>query len=195
TLIEAAHIANAAASVTVGRIGTVSVEPDEIAGVLTGGQPRKIFDRKSLATRVQRWRSEGKKIVFTNGCFDLLHAGHLSLLHEAAQYGDVLVLGVNSDVSVGHLKGPSRPLIPESERAAMLAALSCIDAVTIFGEDTPLELLRSIRPDVLVKGQDYSVDQVVGRDLVESAGGRVVLVPLVPERSTTDLIDRIASRS
>ena len=194
TLVEAAEIANAAASITVGSVGTVSVTPDEIINVLAAGQVKKVFDRDALTARVRRWRSEGKRVVFTNGCFDLLHAGHLSLLHEAAGCGDVLVVGINSDASVSRLKGPARPLIPDSERAAMLAALACVDAVTVFAEDTPLELLHAIRPDVLVKGRDYRADQVVGRELVESCGGQVVLVPLLPERSTTALIDRIANR-
>lgn len=194
TLLEAAQIANAAASITVGSVGTVSVESDEIIGVLAARQTRKVFDRDGLAARVRRWRGEGRRIVFANGCFDLLHAGHLSLLHEAARRGDILIVGINSDASIGRLKGPRRPLIPESERAAMLAALECVDAVTIFAEDTPLELLQAIRPDVLVKGQDYRIDQVVGHELVESGGGQVVLVPLLPERSTTALIDRIADQ-
>lgn len=194
TLVEAAEVANAAASITVNSVGTVSVAPDEIVNVLGAGQVKKVFDRAALAARVRRWRNEGKRVVFTNGCFDLLHAGHLSLLHEAARCGDVLVVGINSDASVSRLKGPARPLIPDSERAAMLAALECVDAVTVFGEDTPLELLHAIRPDALVKGRDYRADQVVGRELVESAGGQVVLVPLLPERSTTALIDRIANR-
>lgn len=194
TLIEAAQMANAAASITVGRVGTVSVEPDEILGVLAATASAKLCDRDALATRVRRWRGEGKRIAFTNGCFDLLHAGHLSLLHEAAQHGDVLVVGINSDASVARLKGPARPLIPEGERAALLGALACVDAVTIFAEDTPLELLHVLQPDVLVKGRDYRADQVVGRELVESGGGQVVLVPLLPERSTTALIDRITTR-
>lgn len=194
TLLEAAQIANAAASITVGSVGTVAVQADEIIGVLVARQPHKIFDRDGLAACIRRWRGEGKRIVFANGCFDLLHAGHLSLLHEAARHGDVLVVGINSDASITRLKGPTRPLIPESERAAMLAALECVDAVTVFAEDTPLELLHAIRPDVLVKGEDYRVDQVVGRELVEAGGGQVCLVPLVPERSTTSLINRIVDR-
>lgn len=194
TLLEAAQIANAAASITVGSVGTVAVEVDEIIGVLAAKQPHKIFDRDGLAARVRRWRNEGKQIVFANGCFDLLHTGHLSLLHEAARHGDILIVGINSDASISRLKGPARPLVPEGERAAMLAALECIDAVTVFAEDTPLDLLDAIRPDVLVKGEDYRIDQVVGRELVESNGGRVILVPLVSGRSTTALIDRIANR-
>jgi len=194
TLDEAAHLANAAAGIAVGRVGTVSVEPAEIVEFMGGGNANKVLSREALAAQIRRWRSAGKRIVLTNGCFDLLHAGHLSLLHQAAQYGDVLVLAVNSDASVQRLKGPGRPLIPERERAAMLASLACVDAVTVFDEDTPLSLLQATRPDVLVKGQDYKAEQVVGRDLVESGGGRVVLVPLVPEKSTTALIERIANR-
>lgn len=193
-LVEAVQIANAAASITVGKIGTVSVTPGEIGEVLNGESTQKIVDLDALASRVAEWRAAGKRIVLTNGCFDLLHTGHLSLLHRAAQCGDILILAINSDASIQRLKGPERPLVPERERAAMLAALTCVDVVTIFAQDTPLEVLQSIRPDVLVKGQDYNIDQVVGRDLVESAGGRVVLVPLLPERSTTALLERITRR-
>ena len=137
------------------------------------------------------WRAAGKRIVLTNGCFDLLHAGHLDLLAHAARFGDVLVLAINSDASVRRLKGPERPLVPESERAALLAALTFVDAVTIFEEDTPLALLEVVRPHVLVKGGDYATSEVVGRELVEAAGGRVEIVPLTPERSTTSLVERI----
>jgi D-beta-D-heptose 7-phosphate kinase/D-beta-D-heptose 1-phosphate adenosyltransferase len=194
TLVEAAHIANAAAGITVGRIGAVSVAADEIVEFLGGASSRKLIDRGELASRAEQWRQAGKRIVLTNGCFDLLHAGHLSLLQQAAQFGDILVLAINSDTSVRRLKGPERPLIEERERAAMLAALDCVDAVTIFDEDTPLEVIEAVRPHVLVKGQDYRIGQVVGRERVEAAGGSVVLVPLVPGKSTTALIDRIANR-
>lgn len=194
TLIEAAYLAKAAAGIVVGRVGTVSAKPDEIAAALSDESTDKVFGRAELVASVERWRAAGQRIVFTNGCFDLLHAGHLSLLHQAAKCGHKLVLAVNSDVSVQRLKGPGRPVIHEHERAAMLAALTCVDAVTIFDEDTPLDLLQAIRPDVLVKGQDYHIEQVIGRDVVESAGGRVVLVPLLPEKSTTALIDRIINR-
>ena len=193
-LDEAAQMANAAAGIAVGKIGAVSIEPNEIIEFLSGGSTHKVLEPGELKDQVIRWRAAGKRIVFTNGCFDLLHAGHLSLLHQAAQYGDILILAVNSDASVQRLKGPERPLIPEHERAAMLASLTCVDAVTIFDEDTPLELLKEICPDVLVKGQDYKAEQVVGRDLVESAGGSVILIPLIPEKSTTALIERIANR-
>ena len=194
SLVEAAHIANAGAGISVGRIGAVSVAAGEIIEFLGGESTHKLLDRGELASRAQQWRKAGRRIVLTNGCFDLLHAGHLSLLQQAAQFGDVLVLAINSDASVRRLKGPERPLINERERAAMLAALGCVDAVTIFEEETPLEVIQALRPDVLVKGQDYRIGQVVGRELVESTGGSVVLVPLVPGKSTTALIDRIASR-
>lgn len=194
TLVEAAGIANAAAGISVGRIGAVSVAADEIAEFLGGENTHKLLDRGELASQAEQWRQAGKRIVFTNGCFDLLHAGHLSLLHQSAQFGDVLVLAINSDASVRRLKGPERPLIGERERAAMLAALGCVDAVTIFEEDTPLDAIQAVCPDVLVKGQDYGIGDVVGRELVESRGGSVVLVPLVPDKSTTALIDRIAAR-
>jgi rfaE bifunctional protein nucleotidyltransferase chain/domain len=155
-----------------------------------------VLERGELATRAASWRMAGKRIVFTNGCFDLLHAGHLSLLHGAAALGDVLVLAINSDASVRRLsKGPERPLVPQGERAALLAALACVDAVTIFDEDTPLEALKAVKPHVLVKGADYRVEQVVGRDFVEANGGRVVLVPLLPQKSTTALVERIRGKA
>ena len=163
----------------------------EIVAALHPGQRGIVFDRAALAARLAAWRRAGKRIVFTNGCFDLLHAGHLSLLHGAAALGDVLVLAINSDASVRRLKGPERPLVPAAERVAMLAALECVDAVTVFDEDTPEEILRAVRPDVLVKGQDYQLSGVVGRDIVESYGGRVVLLPLVQGRSTSSLVERI----
>jgi D-beta-D-heptose 7-phosphate kinase/D-beta-D-heptose 1-phosphate adenosyltransferase len=191
TLADAATIANAAAGCTVSEVGAVAVERDEIlAALLPGGAP-PVFDRSTLAARAEAWRRAGRRVVFTNGCFDLLHAGHLDLLHRSAALGDVLVVAINSDASVRRLKGPDRPLVPEGERAAMLAALDCVDAVTVFDEDTPLEAIRCVRPDVLVKGQDYKLGEVVGRDLVESWGGRVELLPLVPDRSTSSLVERI----
>jgi len=191
TLHQATSIANVAAGLAVAEVGTVAVEPDRIRLALADADGSKVLSRAELATRVAGWRVMGKKIVFTNGCFDLLHAGHLSLLHQAAALGDVLVLAINSDASVQRLKGPNRPIVGAAERAALLAALSCVDAVTIFDEDTPLETLRLVRPHVLVKGQDYGIDKVVGRELVEADGGRVALVPLLSERSTTALVERI----
>lgn len=193
TLEEAAYIANAAAAVAVSLVGTVAVEPRMIHEVLRGESEQKVFCPDELAAKANDWRTAGRRIVFTNGCFDLLHAGHLSLLHDSAKCGDILVVAINSDASVRRLKGNGRPIVPEDERAAFLAALACVDAVAIFDEDTPLEILRAIRPDVLVKGKDYRIEEVVGRDLVEGYGGRVTLIPLLPEKSTTALLDRIVS--
>jgi D-beta-D-heptose 7-phosphate kinase/D-beta-D-heptose 1-phosphate adenosyltransferase len=195
SLEDAAHVANAAAAVAVGRVGAVAVEPRMIQAVLDGESEPKVFTRDELAARIGQWRAAGRRIVFTNGCFDLLHAGHLSLLRDSAQCGDVLVVAINSDESVRRLKGNGRPIMAQGERAALLAALACVDAVTIFDEDTPLEALQAVRPDVLVKGQDYRIEQVVGRDFVEEYGGRVVLIPLVPAKSTTALINRIVTDS
>ena len=133
----------------------------------------------------------GKRIVLTNGCFDLLHAGHLSLLGHAAKLGGILVLAINSDASVRRLKGPERPLVPQAERAALLAALTFVDAVTIFDEDTPLEILQAVKPHVLVKGGDYKLADVVGHEFVQSNGGRVELVLLIADKSTSSLLERI----
>jgi D-beta-D-heptose 7-phosphate kinase/D-beta-D-heptose 1-phosphate adenosyltransferase len=193
SLVEAAQLANAAAGVSVGQIGAVAVDASSIRDALTARPDGKILTRADLVARAATWRMAGKRIVFTNGCYDLLHVGHLSLLSQAAKLGDVLVLAINSDASVRRLKGPERPLVPQEDRAAVLAALGFVDAVTIFDEDTPLEVLQSIRPHVLVKGGDYRIDQVVGREFLEATGGRVVLVPLTPEKSTTALVERIRS--
>ncbi|HVW70109.1 MAG TPA: D-glycero-beta-D-manno-heptose 1-phosphate adenylyltransferase [Steroidobacteraceae bacterium] len=193
SMLEAAQLANAAAGVSVGQIGAVAVDSASIHDALTARPDGKILSRDDLAARAATWRMAGKRIVFTNGCYDLLHAGHLSLLHQAAKLGDVLVLAINSDASVRRLKGPERPLVPQDDRAAVLAALGCVDAVTIFDEDTPLETIREVRPHVLVKGGDYRLDQVVGREFMEATGGRVALVPLLPEKSTTALVERIRS--
>ncbi len=190
-LLAAAQLANAAAGVSVGQIGAVAVDAGSIRDALAARPDGKILGRDDLVARAATWRMAGKRIVFTNGCFDLLHAGHLSLLSQAAKLGDVLVLAINSDASVRRLKGPERPLVPQEDRAAVLAALGFVDAVTIFDEDTPLEVLQSVRPHVLVKGGDYQLADVVGRELVEGLGGRVELVPLTPEKSTTALVERI----
>jgi D-beta-D-heptose 7-phosphate kinase/D-beta-D-heptose 1-phosphate adenosyltransferase len=190
-LLAAAQLANAAAGVSVGQIGAVAVDASSIRDALAARPDSKILHRDDLVARAATWRMAGKRIVFTNGCFDLLHAGHLSLLSQAAKLGDVLVLAINSDASVRRLKGAERPLVPQEDRAAVLAALEFVDAVTIFDEDTPLEVLQSVRPQVLVKGGDYKLETVVGRDFMEATGGRVTLVPLTPEKSTTALVERI----
>lgn len=144
-----------------------------------------------LASRLAVLRSQGKCIVFTNGCFDLLHAGHIYVLTQAKALGDVLVVGINSDASVQRLKGPKRPILPEYERALVLAALAAVYYVTIFDEDTPQDLIMALQPNILVKGGDWSVDTVVGKAEVESWGGQVVLIPYQEGRSTTNIVERI----
>ena len=193
-LSAAAQIANSAAGVAVGQVGAVAVEPGRIRDALAARPDGKVLRRDELAARAASWRMGGKRIIFTNGCFDLLHSGHLALLEHAARLGDVLVLAINSDASVRRLKGPERPLVPQAERAALLAALSFVDAVAIFDEDTPLATLEAVRPHVLVKGGDYRPDQIVGRELVEGYGGRVEIVPLVPDKSTSALVERIRGK-
>ena len=153
----------------------------------------KIFPAALLAERLASCRREGKQVVFTNGCFDLLHPGHIYTLIQAKALGDVLVVAINSDASVKRLKGEQRPILNQEERAVMLSALAVVDYVTIFAEDTPLEVIRLLLPDMLVKGGDWGADAVVGRDVVEAHGGKVVLIPYQAGFSTTDIIDRIAT--
>jgi len=151
----------------------------------------KIVGRTPLAEAVRSLQRAGKKVVFTNGCFDLLHIGHVRYLQEARELGDALVVGVNSDASVRRLKGPGRPLTPALDRAEILAALACVDFVTIFDAATPLQLIRALGPDVLVKGGDWPVDTIVGREVVEGRGGKVLAIPFVKNRSTTAMIGKI----
>jgi rfaE bifunctional protein nucleotidyltransferase chain/domain len=151
----------------------------------------KIYSREKLKKIIDRLRKEGKKIVFTNGCFDILHVGHTRYLEEAKKHGDVLVLGLNSDDSVRSLKGEKRPVIPEDERADVVSALESVDFVTIFPELTPLDLIEYLKPDVLVKGGDWKEEQVVGRKSVEKWGGRVIIIPEIKGSSTTNVIEKI----
>jgi len=153
-----------------------------------------ILDRTGIGEAVKNWRAQGKRIVFTNGCFDILHRGHVEYLNEAKKLGDILVLGLNSDRSVRQLKGVGRPLVSEDDRAFILSQLISVDVVSIFNEDTPINLLKVLKPDILVKGGDYTLDKVVGRDLVEHSGGKVVTIPVIEGKSTTDLIGKIRSR-
>jgi len=155
--------------------------------------PQKIYDLPGLQHQVRRWRLLGKTIAFTNGCFDILHQGHISSLSDAAREADILIVGLNSDASTRRLKGPERPINNEQARATLLASLLMVDAVILFEEDTPLNLIVSIAPDVLVKGGDYTLEQIVGAKEVMAAGGRVVINPIVPGFSTTGLIDKICS--
>ncbi len=154
-----------------------------------------IVSLSDLLEHLARLRADGKKIVFTNGCFDILHRGHVEYLAAACRLGDVLVVGLNSDASVRRLKGPDRPINPDSDRAAVLDALRAVDFVTIFEDDTPRALIEAVQPDVLVKGGDYSEESVVGADVVRQRGGKVVIVPLLAGRSTSGLVARIRQQS
>jgi D-beta-D-heptose 7-phosphate kinase / D-beta-D-heptose 1-phosphate adenosyltransferase len=190
----AARLANLAAGIVIGKVGTVPIQRGELVGGLAEelqpGSQEKLLPLENLLARVAGWRSRGLQVVFTNGCFDLLHAGHIALLEQARRRGDRLIVAVNSDSSVRRLKGLQRPLVQEQERTRILAALAAVDAVVLFDESTPLRLIEALRPDVLVKGGDYSEDEVVGSAEVRGWGGRVELVPLVAGCSTTNLIKR-----
>lgn len=189
----AVRLANIAAGIVVGKIGTAVARQSELAAALSpqGGALRKIVTREAAAEQVERWRRKNYRTGFTNGCFDLLHPGHVHLLEQARADCDRLVVGLNSDASVRRLKGPTRPVQPEAARAAVLASLAAVDLVCIFEEDTPIELLKALRPDLLVKGADYAIQDVVGAELVESWGGRVMLAQLLPGHSTTATVQRL----
>lgn len=192
---DSARIANIAGAVVVGKIGTATVAREELEREMVRGDSwlgaDKIVDRAQAAEIAERWRKQGLKVGFTNGCFDLLHPGHISLLQQARAACDKLVVGLNSDDSVRRLKGESRPVQNETSRATVLASISHVDKVVIFGEDTPIELIKATRPDALVKGADYSVEQVVGGDLVKGWGGEVRLAKLADGHSTTATISRM----
>lgn len=189
----AATLANLAGSIVVGKIGTATCSREELEVALEGREPvaRKIKLRRELAVIVKNLKNEGARIVFTNGCFDLLHLGHVRYLREAGKLGDILIVGVNSDASVSALKGPDRPYISEMERAEILASLECIDYVTIFSELRPDNLIRLLRPDLHVKGGDYKVRDLPEKKLVEALGGRVVVIPPIKGRSTTNIVAKI----
>ncbi len=193
---EALSLANTAAGIVVGKVGTVPIELAELLHELTSknasAQADKICDLASLKNKVNTWRDSHQKIIFTNGCFDLLHAGHVTYLEAAKKTGDKLILGLNTDRSVSALKGPTRPVIHENDRARVLAALEAVDAVILFDEDTPLNLIDAVRPDVIVKGDDYTEEQVVGGKEVKAWGGSVKLIPLVQGRSTTGILEKIS---
>lgn len=185
---QSSEIANIAAGIAVTKIGTAPVDISELNTALREESDNpKLYSRGELAEKIGEWRSQGQSIVFTNGCFDLLHPGHISLLRKSAAFGDRLVIGLNSDSSVRRLKGATRPIQNEQSRALLLSAIQFVDAITIFGEDTPEELIRIVRPDTLVKGSDYTVENVVGADFVKSYGGQTRLVDLVDGFSTTKL--------
>ncbi|MEG6592562.1 D-glycero-beta-D-manno-heptose-7-phosphate kinase [Desulfovibrio sp. 1188_IL3213] len=189
---ESMDAANAAAGVAVGKMGTAPVSITELRQALRQGADNpKLYALPELLEKVEDWRRKNESIVFTNGCFDLLHPGHISLIRQSAAQGTHLVVGLNSDASVRRLKGPSRPVQNEQSRALLLSALHGVDAVVLFDEDTPLNLVTALRPDVLVKGSDYTVGTVVGADVVLASGGRVYLADLVQGCSTTGIVRKI----
>jgi D-beta-D-heptose 7-phosphate kinase/D-beta-D-heptose 1-phosphate adenosyltransferase len=191
----AIDLANLAAGIVVAKVGTVPVAKHELIAALTPSSGitagDKVLDLERVKLRAAEWRASGETIVFTNGCFDLLHVGHITLLEECRRFGSKLILGLNSDASVSRLKGPSRPLVGERERARVMSALAAVDAVVLFDEDTPLELIRNLNPNVLVKGGDYTVETVVGHEEVIASGGRVEIVPIVGGFSTTNIVKKL----
>ena len=195
--LEALQLANIAAAVVVGKVGTVPITQHDLLEALTSqqsqSQANKVCDLPELMQKVNAWKQQNQKIVFTNGCFDLLHAGHVTYLEAAKKRGDKLILGLNTDRSVSALKGPTRPVVNENDRARVLAALESVDAVILFDEDTPLNLINTIKPNIIAKGRDYTADQVVGGKEVQSWGGEIALIDLVAGRSTTGIINKMAT--
>jgi len=191
----AVELSNIAAGIVVGKMGTVPVVAHELIRELTPStgltSGEKILGRDRIGLRVAEWRAAGENIVFTNGCFDLLHVGHITLLEDCRRFGTKLVLGLNADSSVSRLKGPTRPIVGENERARVMAALAAVDAVVLFEEDTPLELIRELKPDVIVKGGDYTIETVVGHEDVQAYGGRVEIIPTVEGFSTTNIVKKM----
>jgi D-beta-D-heptose 7-phosphate kinase/D-beta-D-heptose 1-phosphate adenosyltransferase len=196
-LESALQLANVAAGIVVSRVGTVPIDRASLMATLSAelslSTQEKVVDRAGLIARAAQWRSRGETVVFTNGCFDLLHIGHITLLEDAHRMGNHLVIGLNSDDSVQRLKGPTRPIVGENERARILAALASTDAIVIFDEDTPLATIEALRPDVLIKGGDYTEATVVGADLVRGWGGRVAIVPTVAGFSTTNIVKKLST--
>jgi D-beta-D-heptose 7-phosphate kinase/D-beta-D-heptose 1-phosphate adenosyltransferase len=193
----AVTLANIAAGIVVAKTGTAPISRHELVAEFTASAqmkaPDKILDLPHLLVRLAEWRASGDRIVFTNGCFDILHVGHITLLEQCREFGDKVIIGLNSDASVRGLKGPTRPLVSESERARVLAALGATDAVIIFDQPTPQELIQAVRPDVLVKGGDYTASTIVGADDVVTWGGRVEIVPTVTGASTTNTIRKMTA--
>ena len=187
---QAVSLANLAAGIAVGRVGTATVTVSDMLSA--ADQPFRLYTPGDIGEIADGLRAQGKRIVFTNGCFDLLHAGHIQYLRDSRGMGDTLIVGINSDDSVRRLKGPNRPVIGVDDRAHVLSALAFVDYVVVFDEDTPLEMIRRIRPAVLTKGADYTVNTVVGHELMAEWGGEVRLIPLKENRSSSGIIDRIA---
>jgi D-beta-D-heptose 7-phosphate kinase / D-beta-D-heptose 1-phosphate adenosyltransferase len=202
SLAEAASVANTAAGIVVGKLGTWAVRWSELVEALINETEKKpastlwkVADVQEASARLARWRQAKQRIVFTNGCFDLLHPGHVSLLHQARHLGDRLIVGLNTDASIRRLKGEQRPILPGKDRAAILSALEDVDMVVFFDEDTPLTLIDQLKPDILVKGADYRVADVVGKSIVESYGGQVRLVDILQGHSTTAIARRLSGKT
>jgi len=197
-MAQAARLANTAAGIATGKLGTAVVHPADLLGALQArdvlASEAKVVALETALERILRWRGAGERVAFTNGCFDLIHPGHVSLLSQARGAADRLIVGLNSDASIKRLKGADRPVQNETARGIVLASMAAVDLVLLFDEDTPIELIRAIRPDVLVKGADYRLDQVVGGDLVKAGGGRVMLAELLPGHSTTGTIARAGAK-
>ncbi len=196
SLVDAASLANTAAGIVVAKVGTAVVYLDELAAKLRENELSSIELKVATQAAAQdiaaSWRAKGLKVGFTNGCFDLLHPGHVTLLAQSRALCDRLIVGLNSDASVSRLKGPTRPIQPDIARATVLASLASVDLVVIFEEDTPENLIRSLRPDVLIKGGDYTVETIVGADFVQAHGGKVAIIDLVPGFSTTKTVEKLS---
>lgn len=199
TVEEAVHLANLAGTVVVGKVGTATVTLDELEDAMMvqehAHQGPKVMTLAQAKKQVQEWKSNNLKVGFTNGCFDLLHLGHLKILEESRAQCDRLIVAVNKDASVSRAKGPTRPVHNEETRSTVIASLACVDLVVLFGEDTPQKLIETLIPDVLVKGADYKISEVVGADIVQKNGGTVHLVKLVKGQSTTNTVARINAGS
>jgi D-beta-D-heptose 7-phosphate kinase/D-beta-D-heptose 1-phosphate adenosyltransferase len=195
-LVDAASLANTAAGIVVGKVGTAVVFPDELSAKLRERKltsiEQKVAPLDAAMDIVAGWRRRGFRVGFTNGCFDLLHPGHIALLTQARAMCDRLVVGLNSDASVRRLKGPTRPVQPDVARSTVLASLSNVDLVVVFEDDTPETLIESLKPDVLIKGGDYTVETIVGAAFVQSYGGRVEIIDLVPGFSTTKTVEKLS---
>jgi D-beta-D-heptose 7-phosphate kinase/D-beta-D-heptose 1-phosphate adenosyltransferase len=195
---QAAHLANTAAGIVVGKVGTQPITLFELRAALEingkrpiGNHSNKIASLSAAKLQVQAWQGNGEKVAFTNGCFDLLHPGHIHCLNQAKGLGDKLIVAINSDASVKRVKGPARPILNAHDRASLIGSLDCVDMVVAFDGDTPEELLEELKPDILVKGGDYKLDEVVGREIVECYGGQVELIPVIEGYSTTSIANRI----
>ena len=192
------RLANAAAGVVVGKIGTAVIGREELEAALDEEADEPDFHKGALADldeaarQRERWRRRGLRVGFTNGCFDLLHPGHVALLQQAADACDRLIVAINTDASVKRLKGPARPVQDEGSRACVLGAMTAVDLVVLFDDDTPLDAITALKPDLLIKGADYTEQQVVGADVVRASGGQLLLVPLIAGQSTSSIVGRTA---